>query len=83
MGGCRDVILPPEYLECFANRGLLEPQVLLVHHVPGSSGDNRSIGQMKKKSTMSSTEWLMGSLEYMVGLPQINGTRTDGSRTDR
>ena len=40
MGGCTDVISPPKYLECCVDGRVLEPQVLLVHHIFGSYGDN-------------------------------------------
>ena len=41
MGGCaEEVILPLESPECFADRGALEHRSLLVHHIPGASGDN-------------------------------------------
>lgn len=40
MVACTNVISPLEYPECCDNGGVLEPHVLLVHHITGSSRDN-------------------------------------------
>ena len=35
-----DIISPPEFMEHCAKGGVLEPDVMLLHHTYGSSGDN-------------------------------------------
>ena len=44
LGWCIDVISPPVSLECCDNVGVLESQVLLVHHISGTFGSNNLIG---------------------------------------
>lgn len=57
--GCTDVISPPESPKCCGDGGVFEPQVLLVHHISRSSRDNKSLGRLTEKSTISSNEWLI------------------------
>ena len=48
MGGCIDLISPPESIEIYADGGVLEPKSLMVHHISRYFGDSQSSGQLVK-----------------------------------
>ena len=68
MGGCPNVISPIESPECCVDGGVLEPQVLLVHHIFGSSRDNHSNGRLEKQSTVPLNEWSASLHDCMIGV---------------
>ena len=54
---------------------VLEPHVLLVHHIFGSSKDNQLIVQLEKQSIESLIEWLTRLCDWMVKLLNTDGMR--------
>ena len=72
MGGCEKVITPSESLYYCVDRGMLEPKSLLVHHTSRAYRDNQSIGRFPNMLIVSSTEWSIGSSEFLVVPSQVD-----------